>query len=66
MEVTELEKSKTIVLIVFFHYEKFLDIQCEAFDLEEKLGDRKEFICFKVAHDNIDNQDNIELLLMWS
>lgn len=66
MEVTKLEQSKTIVLIVFFHYQKFLDIQCEVSDLEYELGNDKEFICFKVGHDNIDNQDNIQLLLMWS
>ena len=66
MEIIELEKVKTIVLIVFFHYQKFLEIQCEAFDLECELGEDKEFICFKVANDNMESQDNIELIVMYS
>jgi len=43
-----------------------LKYNVKLFDLEYELGEDKEFICFKVAHDSIGSQDNIELLVMYS
>lgn len=66
MEFIKMEESENIILILFFHYEKFFQLECEVLDLEYELGEDKKFICFKVAHDSIDNQDNIELLVMYN
>lgn len=66
MKFIKMEESENIILIEFFHYEKFFQLECEAFDLECELGEDKKFVCFKVAHDSIDRQDNIELLVMYS